>query len=187
MDTHSVLWITVQNKRFCFHIEEGQKIQMQTMLLVERMQIDPTDIVLDLTPEFGAEGIVAATLTTQGHVHMLASDKRQEELLQENASLNFVQKRIDLYIGEGITAIDTGRMFDKVLFSMPDGMKKVAFLGLLQEIKPHLKLDGTLYISIPEVLRHAVRDFFEQEYGNCEKIVAGNGAVLFSATRIESA
>lgn len=179
----TVFWVTLRGKRFCFHTTSNKKgLEPGTELLIQHMDISATDIVLDLMCGFGAKGIVAALLASQGHVHMIDSDPLAVTYAGENAALNYA-KQVETYVSDGFSIIDEKRTFHKILFSLPKGMSKEMLSKLVSESKTHLKPGGEIYIATIAGLRRFVQDLFEETFGNYEKVATGKGYVVASATK----
>lgn len=183
MNTEVLLWATLRGKRFCFHTDGQEIIDAGTDLLVEHMNILPTDVVLDFSCGYGAKGIVAASLATKGHVHMVDASSDAVVLTQENAKINYVKKRIEAYVSDGFASLQNHRTFHAILFVMPDGMKKDALAAFIKDAKAYVKSGGKLYIVTPAVLRHVIKNLLENEYGNYKKVATKNGYMLSIATK----
>ena len=181
-----VFWDELRGNRFCFHSTWGlfspDAVDAGSRLLIDHMEINPSDMVLDLGCGFGVIGVVAGALAPQGHVHMVDKDFVAVKYAQENAELNYL-KNCESYLSNGFSNIDPKRTFHKILSNLPAKVGKEMLSIFLSDAKDHLKPDGRIYVVTVMGLKHFVKDFFEEEFGNYEKIVQSKNYIVSSAIK----
>ena len=181
-----VFWDEFRGKKFCFHstwglfspdaVDEGSK------LLINTMEINSSDMVLDLGCGYGAIGVVAAALAPQGHIHMVDKDFVAVEYAQENAELNFL-KNCESYLSNGFSNVPAGRTFHKILSNLPAKVGKEMLSIFISDAKTHLKPGGTIYVVTVLGLKHYIKYVFQEEFGNYEKVASGKNYIVAMATK----
>lgn len=181
-----VFWDELRGNRFCFHSTWGlfspDAVDEGSRLLINHMEINPSDLILDLGCGYGVIGVVAGTLAPQGHVHMVDKDFVSVKYAQENAELNHL-KNCESYLSNGFSNIDERRTFHKILSNLPAKVGKEMLSIFLSDAKDHLKPGGRIYVVTVMGLKHFVKDFFEEEFGNYEKIVQSKNYIVSSAVK----
>lgn len=88
--------VLLRGENYVFETKTGlfskDRIDDGTKLLIEKMQINPTDTILDLGCGWGPIGIVVTKLANKGKVYMVDIDIRAIKYSQLNAELNNVKK-----------------------------------------------------------------------------------------------
>lgn len=182
-----VFWTELRGARYCFHSTWGlfspENIDEGTRLLIDNMEIDPSDLVLDLGCGYGALGVVAGTLAPQGHIHMVDKDFVAVKYAQENAELNHL-KNTESYLSNGFSNIDEKRTFHKILSNLPAKVGKEMLSIFLTDARKHLKPNGKIYVVTVLGLKNFIKQYFEEEFGNYEKVVASKNYIVASATKV---
>ncbi len=181
-----VFWDELRGERFCFHSTWGlfspTEIDEGSRLLINNMEINPSDMVLDLGCGYGPIGVVAAALAPQGYTHMVDKDFIAVRYAQENAELNHL-KNCESYLSNGFSNIQKGRTFHKILSNLPAKVGKEMLSIFLSDAKDHLKPGGKIYVVTVLGLKKYIKHFFEEEFGNYEKVAGGKNYIVASATK----
>lgn len=182
-----VFWDELRGSKYCFHSTWGlfspTEIDEGSRLLINHMEIGPSDMVLDLGCGYGPIGIVAATLAPQGHIHMVDKDFVAVEYAQENAELNHL-KNTESYVSNGFSHIAEGRTFHKILSNLPAKVGKEMLSIFIADAKKHLKPGGEIIVVTVLGLKNSIKYLFEEEFGNYEKVAAGKNYIVASATKV---
>lgn len=181
-----VFWDELRGEKFCFHSTWGlfspTEIDEGTRLLINTMEINSSDMVLDLGCGYGPIGIVAAKLAPQGHVHMVDKDFIAIQYAQENAELNHL-KNCESYLSNGFSHIQEGRTFHKILSNLPAKVGKEMLAIFVADAKKHLKPGGKIIVVTVTGLKNSIKYLFEEEFGNWEKIAGSKNYIVASATK----
>lgn len=181
-----VFWEELRGHKFCFHSTWGlfspSGIDEGSRLLIDHMEIGPTDMVLDLGCGYGPIGIVAATLAPQGHVHLVDKDFVAVEYAQNNAELNHLSNT-ESYLSNGFSHIDPKRTFHVILSNPPSHMPKELLTTFFKDAKNHLKPGGKFYIVIADRLKNYTKEAFEEIFGNFEKVAANKNYLVAMAIK----
>lgn len=153
----------------CSGVFSPTKIDAGTWLLVDSMQIRPTDRVLDIGCGYGVLGIVAANIARGGFVTLIDVNERAVELAKKNIRrnnvLNAKAKRGSLY------APVSGEKFDAILCNPPFSAGMETVFSIISGGREHLNPGGSMQV----VARHSkggrrVEEKMRETYGNCEII-----------------
>ncbi len=115
-----------------------------TRLLIEEMDIKPTDIVLDLGCGYGAIGIVAANLAANGKSYLVDINERAVELAKKNIELNKV-KNAEAVLGNIFEPLGD-ILFDVILTNPPIRAGREIVLAFIKGSYQHLNPGGSFYL-----------------------------------------
>lgn len=181
-----VFWDELRGSRYCFHSTWGlfspAEIDEGSRLLINHMEINPSDMVLDLGCGYGPIGVVAATLAPQGHIHMVDKDFVAVEYAQENAELNHL-KNTESYVSNGFSHISEGRTFHKILSNVPAKVGKEMLTIFVADAKKHLKPGGKIIVVTVLGLKNSIKYLLTEEFGNYEKVAASKNYIVASAVK----
>ena len=93
-------------------IDEG------TMLLMKHIEVDVSDICLDLGCGYGPIGLALAKHCTKGEVHMVDKDFVAIELANNNANLNNLSNA-KAYFSDAFLQVPSEIKFDQVISNLP--------------------------------------------------------------------
>lgn len=171
----------LRGKNYIFHTKPGifskSRIDPGSRLLIETMEIRPTDLILDLGCGYGPIGIVAASLAYQGRVFLIDSNIRAVRLAEENIKLNSLTNTTAL-LSDGFEAV-SNHQFSVILCNPPSSSGIEIFEEFCQDSLRHLKLGGKLYFVTQSRLKNAVKGIFERILGNF-KIASRNAKYTVS-------
>lgn len=172
---------TLRGKDFLFHSRPGvfakNDVDQGSKLLIETMEIRPSDTILDLGCGYGPIGLVAATLATQGRAVLIDANLRAVRLAEENIKINSVGNARAL-LSDGLEAV-AHQQFTVVLSNPPASAGLEIFVEFCQGAFTCLKPQGKLYFVTQARLKEAVKRVFEKVFGNFE-IAARNNKYLVS-------
>lgn len=157
-------------------IDEG------TRLLIDTMDIQSTDLVLDLGCGYGALGIIAAKLAKEGHVHMVDKDFVAVEYAQKNVEVNNL-KNCEVYLSNGFSHIDPKRSFSVIISNLPAKVGKEMLEIFISDTKKHLKPGGKLYVVTVSGLKDVIKRLFEEKLGNWKKMAGSRNYVISLAMK----
>jgi 16S rRNA (guanine1207-N2)-methyltransferase len=122
------------------------RVDFGSALLIEAMQIRPTDTVLDLGCGYGPIGMTAAKLAPEGKVYMVDVNERAAGLARRNLEANGVTNA-EVRVGDALEPV-TGIQFDTVLTNPPIRAGKQTIYKMIDEAYAALKPDGAIYVVI---------------------------------------
>lgn len=135
---------------FTFTTDAGvfsrERVDFGSLLLIEAMQIDPTDTVLDMGCGYGPIGAVAARLAHQGYVYMVDVNERAAALARRNLRANKIMNA-DVRVGDALEPV-RGIAFDTILTNPPIRAGKAVIYRMVDEAHEALKPGGSLWVVI---------------------------------------
>ncbi|MFZ0891280.1 MAG: methyltransferase [Thermoplasmata archaeon] len=115
-----------------------------TALLIENLEVRPTDQVLDLGCGWGAIGIAAAKSAPQGHVLLTDVNRRAVGLARSNIARNGIENA-DARVGPLYRPVREER-FDVIATNPPYHVGRAAILQILEGAPGFLRPGGRLVI-----------------------------------------
>jgi 16S rRNA (guanine1207-N2)-methyltransferase len=159
-----------------------QRIDFGSALLIEAMQIKPTDTVLDLGCGYGPIGIVAAKLAAEGKVYLVDVNERATDLARRNLTANGVANA-EVRVGDGLNAVP-GILFDKVLTNPPIRAGKAVIYRMIDEALAQLKPGGEYWCVIQTKQgAPSMKKKLKETFGNVEDVEREAGYHVFRAVR----
>jgi len=181
-----VLTVVLRGQELRLITEAGvfsrRRVDRGTRLLVEHMEIRPTDRVLDLGCGYGVVGLVAARLAPEGYAVLVDINERAVALARESIQANGVENA-EARHGDGFAPV-AGEAFDVIALNPPIRAGRPAINRLVEHSKQHLHGGGRFYLvgrTQQGVLRLAAK--MEQVYGGAEEIAKGGGYRLYLSRR----
>lgn len=142
--------VLLRGENYVFETKTGlfskDRIDDGTKLLIEKMQINPTDTILDLGCGWGPIGIVAAKLSNQGKVYMVDTDIRAIKYSQLNAELNNV-KNMEVKLSDVFENLGKIK-FDVICSNPPSHSANETLIEFMEGCRKHLKNKGRLYLVV---------------------------------------
>jgi 16S rRNA (guanine1207-N2)-methyltransferase len=120
------------------------RVDPGTRLLIQHMEVAPTDTILDLGCGYGAVGVVAAKLAPQGRVTLVDINERAVALAAENLRLNRIDNAETIQ-GDGFAPV-AGRRFDLIALNPPIRAGNAVVHGLIERARDHLTAGGRFYL-----------------------------------------
>lgn len=141
---------TLRSMEFTFITDAGvfsrDRVDFGSLLLIETMQIKPTDTVLDLGCGYGPIGAVAAKLAREGYVYMVDVNERAAVLARRNLRANRITNA-DVRVGDALEPI-RGVAFDTIVTNPPIRAGKQVIYRMVDEAHEALKPGGSLWVVI---------------------------------------
>lgn len=176
---------TLREQTLSFHSTWGlfspRGIDEGTRLLLERVEIDPTDDCLDLGCGYGAIGLTLARLAPEGHTTLVDKDFVAIEYCHKNIEVNHISNA-EALLSNGFDAI-RGRSFDIIASNIPakvgNELMSLFFYDAYQQLKP----GGRLYVVTINGLRDYIKRVFKERFGNYAKLKQGKNYTVAVATK----
>jgi 16S rRNA (guanine1207-N2)-methyltransferase len=141
---------TLRGMTLTFHTDAAvfsrDRVDFGSALLIEAMQIEPTDTVLDMGCGYGPIGLVAAKLAVQGRVYMVDVNERAAGLARRNLEANGASNA-EVRVGDVLEPV-RGIAFDKVLTNPPIRAGKATIYRMVDEAHEALKPGGWIWVVI---------------------------------------
>jgi 16S rRNA (guanine1207-N2)-methyltransferase len=168
-----------------FHTTWGlfspREIDEGTRLLLERIEVKPTDDCLDLGCGYGAIGLTLARLAPRGHTTLVDKDFVAIEFCRKNIAVNHIGNA-EALLSNGFAAIRE-RKFDLVASNIPakvgNELMTLFFYDAYQQLKP----GGRLYVVTINGLRDYIKRVFKERFGNYGKLKQGRNYTVAMATK----
>lgn len=171
---------------FTFHSTWGlfspRGIDAGSGLLIRYMQINETDVCLDLGCGYGAIGLTMARLAAQGEVYMVDRDFIAIEYAEKNAELNGLTN-CKAFLSNAFSHIPDDLKFDVIASNLPAHVGKELLYLMLSDAKRHLKKDGRLYVVTIAGIRAFIKRNFVEVFGNYKKIKQGKAYTVALAIK----
>ncbi|MFZ5816939.1 MAG: class I SAM-dependent methyltransferase [Bacillota bacterium] len=141
---------TLRGMAFTFTTDAGvfsrDRVDFGSLLLIEVMQVSPTDTVLDLGCGYGPIGSVAARLASGGFVYLVDVNERAAELARRNLKANQITNA-EVRVGDALEPV-RGIAFDTILTNPPIRAGKAVVYRMVDEAYAALKPGGSLWVVI---------------------------------------
>ncbi|OGK24062.1 methyltransferase [Candidatus Roizmanbacteria bacterium RIFCSPHIGHO2_12_FULL_37_9b] len=145
-------------------LDEGSK------LLIDNLDVNPTDISLDLGCGYGAIGITIAKLSPKGFVHLIDKDFVAVEYAKKNTRWNKLVN-CDTYLSNGFSNVPNIQ-FNNIVSNIPAKVGKELYWIIIKDAKKHLKKDGKLYFVFISGLKKFFKRNFNKVFGNYTHIAS---------------
>ncbi|PVV22800.1 MAG: methyltransferase [gamma proteobacterium symbiont of Ctena orbiculata] len=163
-------------ERLQFHSTWGifspREIDEGTRLLVEYMQIAPTDDCLDLGCGYGPIGLYMARKAPKGETLMVDKDFMAIKYSNANAEHNQLTNAKAI-LSNGFEHIDPALQFNIVASNIPAKVGKEMLCLILHDAMHRLKAGGKLYIVTINGLRQYMKRNLNEVFGNYKKLKQG--------------
>ncbi|MCU7853358.1 MAG: methyltransferase [Candidatus Thiodiazotropha sp. (ex Monitilora ramsayi)] len=157
-------------------IDEG------TRLLVDRLEIQPTDNCLDLGCGYGPIGLFMARRAPQGQTLMLDKDFMAVEYANANAKRNGLDNT-QASLSNGFDHIDPALRFDIIASNIPAKVGKEMLSLILHDARQRLNPGGKLYVVTINGLRQYMKRNLNEVFGNYKKLKQGKTYTVALACR----
>ena len=149
-----------------------REIDEGTRLLIERLEIAPTDDCLDLGCGYGPIGLFMARRAPQGQTLMLDKDFMAVEYANANAKRNGISNA-EAKLSNGFDHIDKSKQFDLIASNIPAKVGKEMLSLILHDAHQRLKPGGKLYVVTINGLRQYMKRNLNEVFGNYKKLKQG--------------
>ncbi|MEJ2693139.1 MAG: methyltransferase [Candidatus Thiodiazotropha sp.] len=159
-----------------------REIDEGTRLLVERLELAPTDDCLDLGCGYGPIGLFMARRAPQGHTLMVDKDFMAVEYANANAQRNGLSNARAM-LSNGFDHMDPNLRFDVIASNIPAKVGKEMLGLILHDAQQRLKADGRLYVVTINGLRQYMKRNLNQVFGNYDKLKQGRSYTVALARK----
>ena len=140
-------------------------------LLLDHLELAPTDNCLDLGCGYGVLGLRMAKLAPRGHTLMVDKDFVAIEYAEKNRLINRIDNASCL-LSNGFNQIPV-QQFDVIVSNIPAKVGKEMLYIYLFDALRYLKPGGSFYIVTITGLRQFFKRGFSEVFGHYEKIKQG--------------
>jgi 16S rRNA (guanine1207-N2)-methyltransferase len=159
-----------------------REIDEGTRLLVDRLEIAPTDDCLDLGCGYGPIGLFMARRAPQGQTLMVDKDFMAVEYANANAQRNGLSNARAI-LSNGFDHVDPPLRFDVVASNIPAKVGKEMLSLILHDARQRLKTDGRLYVVTINGLRQYMKRNLNEVFGNYDKLKQGRSYTVALARK----
>lgn len=159
-----------------------REIDAGTRLLIDRLELNPTDDCLDIGCGYGAIGLALARLAPEGRTLLVDKDFVAVEYAQANASANGLHN-IDVLLSNGFAQIPPDREFDLIATNLPAKIGNELTTLLVADAWARLRPGGSLYLVTLSGMRKFVQRVIQQQCGTYEKVKQGGTYTLHRAVK----
>ena len=167
---------TLRKIPFTFHTTWGlfspREIDEGTAMLVERLEVQPTDNCLDLGCGYGPIGLVMAKLAPQGRTMMLDKDFMAVNYANQNAADNAISNA-EAMLSNGFDQLTERQGWNVIASNIPAKVGKEMLLLYLFDALDLLEQDGRLYVVTINGLRQFMKRYLQEVFGNYKKLKQG--------------
>ena len=171
---------------FTFHSTWGifspRDIDAGSRLLIEYMNIDETDICLDLGCGYGPIGLTMAKLAPQGKVYMVDRDFVAVNYAKKNAEINGLTN-CEVFLSNAFSHIPKDVKFDVIASNVPAHVGKELLYVMLSDAKRYLNKRGRLYVVTIAGIRAFIKRNFMEVFGDYKKIKQGKSYTVALAVK----
>ena len=146
-----------------------KQVDEGTRLLLDHMEVRPTDVALDLGCGYGPLGLAVAKLTPQGEVHLVDKDFVAVDYSAQNAKLNGLSN-VKCYLSNGFDQIPDGQKFDLIVSNLPAKVSGELFDIIFNDAHAHLNPGGRFYVVTIAGLKDYIKRMCNEHFGNYEKL-----------------
>lgn len=158
------------------------RIDRGSELLIEAMEIKPSDKILDMGCGYGPIGIVASDLAREGQVLMVDINSRAVELVKENFKRNIVTNA-QVMQSDGFSGVEDCD-FNVILMNPPFRAGKKVVYPMIEAAKEHLATDGALYtVCMTRQGAKTLAKKMEEVFGEVEEVEKGSGYRVYRAIK----
>lgn len=167
--------VRLRGRELTFHSTWGlfspRRIDDGTRMLIEKIELRPEDVTMDLGCGYGAIGVAVAKDCPRGKVHMVDKDFAAVEYARKNAALNGLDN-CHIYPSNGFSHVPDIR-FDNIAANLPANVGKEMLSIILHGARARLSAGGRLYVVTVAGLRQYIKRNFTEVFGNYKKLKQG--------------
>ncbi len=158
---------------FTFHSTWGlfspKAIDEGTQLLVDHLDIRPTDDCLDLGCGYGPLGLAMAHLAPKGTTHLVDKDFVAVDYSARNAKINQLPNA-QAYLSNGLAQVPPNQKFDIIASNIPAKIGGELLSIFLHDSYARLNPGGKLYIVTVSGLKDYMKRHLTEVFGNYDKL-----------------
>ena len=158
--------------RTTWGIFSPEAIDDGTKLLLDLMDVSPTDDCLDIGCGYGPIGMTLAKLAPQGQTLMVDKDFMAVEYANKNCQANGINNARAM-LSNGLQHIPADARFDIIVSNLPAKASKEQHYLFLYDSLKHLKPGGRFYVVTINGLREFMARTLKEVFGNYDKLKQG--------------
>ena len=174
------------DNELCFKTRWGvfspRVIDEGTLLLMNYISADSSDVCLDLGCGYGAIGLAIAKHCVGGEVHMIDKDFVAVELSNINAKLNNLTNA-KAYLSDAFTQVPSNIKFDQIISNVPAKVGREQLSIILYDAFDALKPGGKITFVTINGLRGFIKTNFQSVFGNYKKLKQGQKYTISQAIK----
>lgn len=155
-------------------IDEG------TRLLLDHIEIKPTDDTLDLGCGYGPLGLTLAKLAPDGTSVLVDKDFVAVDFSQRNATTNGITNT-EIFLSNGFDQVGD-RSFDLIVSNLPAKTGKELYYLYFYDALVRMNPGARFYVVTISGLRKFVQRAFQEVFGNYTKVKQGKTYTVAMAT-----
>jgi 16S rRNA (guanine1207-N2)-methyltransferase len=159
-----------------------REIDEGTRLLLEHLEIAPTDNCLDLGCGYGPIGLFMARRAPQGETLMVDKDFMAVNYANANAAHNQIANARAM-LSNGFDHIDPALRFECIASNIPAKVGKEMLSLILYDAHARLTPGGRLYLVTINGLRQYMKRNLNEVFGNYDKLKQGKSYTVALAIK----
>jgi 16S rRNA (guanine1207-N2)-methyltransferase len=164
---------TLRDLTFRFHSTWGlfspREIDVGTHLLIDRIEVNPTDDCLDIGCGYGPIGLTLARLAHEGRTLLVDKDFVAVEYAETNIRTNAIDNA-ETFLSNGLAQIPSHREFDLVATNLPAKIGNELTTLIVADAWARLRPGGRLYLVTLSGMRKFIQRVIQQQCGTYEKV-----------------
>ena len=176
----------LRDRELTFHSRWGlfspRGIDDGTRLLIDHLDLKPSDHCLDLGCGYGPIGVIMARIAADGLTYLVDKDFVAVEYAEENAKRNGVSNYRAL-LSDGFSALPAEQQFDIVASNLPAKAGNEAYYVMFREAYEHLREGGRFYVVTLSAPRRFIERAFTEVFGNYKKVKQGRAHTVSMAVK----
>lgn len=159
-----------------------REIDEGSALLLDYLEVQPTDVTIDLGCGYGALGVSIAKACPQGRVLMLDKDFVAVDYAQRNAALNGLTN-CEVRLSNGLADVKEIVGADAVVSNLPAKVGRELMTTFLLDAHDQLRPGGQIVVVTINGLREYIKKNFQAVFGNYEKLKQGKTYTVARAVK----
>lgn len=178
--------VTLRDRTFHLHSTWGlfspREVDIGTHLLLDRIEVQPTDDCLDVGCGYGPIGLTLARLAPEGQTLLVDKDFVAVEFAQKNAQTNAIDN-VEVLLSNGLAQVPPDRRFDLVATNLPAKIGNELTTLIVADSWARLRPGGRLYLVTLSGMRKFIQRVIQQQCGTYEKVKQGGIYTLHRAVK----
>jgi 16S rRNA G1207 methylase RsmC len=138
-------------------------------LLIDQIEVAPSDDCLDIGCGYGPLAVVLAQLAPQGTVHAVDKDFMAVEYTAKNAELNKLPN-VKAYLSNGLAHVPADQKFDIIVSNIPAKIGGELLNIMLTDAHTRLHPGGKLYVVTISGLKDYMKRHLSEVFGDYKKL-----------------
>lgn len=177
---------SVRGCEFTFHATWGifspRSIDEGSRLLLDHLDINPTDDCLDVGCGYGVLGMAMARLAPQGRTVMVDKDFVAVDYAKANCGRNGL-KNTEVFLSNGFNQIPKDYQFDLIVSNLPAKVGNEQHYLYLFDAYDRLRPGGRFVVVTINGLRDFISRTLKEVFGNFDKLKQGKTYTVAQAVK----